>query len=141
MPRERPLTPRHSEVATALGMGVVVTALCRVQARCNCKRFDKSEATTRKAWDACSDGALSPCAGGNAMSASTERSGYSFRHTLTSIMANAGVPVEVRQKFTGHASAEVNQHYTRHEIATLRAAIEKLPALTPSASGGTDCIG
>ena len=54
---------------------------------------------------------------------------HSFRHTLTSIMANAGVPVEVRQKFTGHASAEMNQHYTHHEIATLRAAIEKLPGL------------
>ena len=56
---------------------------------------------------------------------------HSFRHTLTSIMANAGVPLEVRQQFTGHASAEMNQHYTHHEIATLRAAIEKLPALTP----------
>jgi len=44
-------------------------------------------------------------------------------------MANAGVPVEVRQKFTGHASAEMNQTYTHHEIDTLRAAIEKLPAL------------
>jgi integrase len=54
---------------------------------------------------------------------------HSFRHTLTSIMANAGVPVEVRQKFTGHASAEMNQHYTHHEIETLRAAVEKLPAL------------
>ena len=54
---------------------------------------------------------------------------HSFRHTLTSIMANAGVPVEVRQKFTGHASAEMNQHYTHHEIATLRAAVEKLPGL------------
>jgi integrase len=54
---------------------------------------------------------------------------HSFRHTLTSIMANAGVPVEVRQKFTGHASAEMNQHYTHHEIATLRAAVEKLPTL------------
>jgi integrase len=75
------------------------------------------------------------------MSASTERSGYSFRHALTIIMANAGVPVEVRQKFTRHASAEMNQHYNHHEIATLRAAIEKLPALTPPASGGTDCIG
>jgi integrase len=52
---------------------------------------------------------------------------HSFRHTLTSIMANAGVPVEVRQKFTGHASAEMNQHYTHHEIETLRSAIEKLP--------------
>jgi integrase len=54
---------------------------------------------------------------------------HSFRHTLTSIMANAGVPVEVRQKFTGHASAEMNQHYTHHEIATLRDAIAKLPML------------
>jgi integrase len=56
---------------------------------------------------------------------------HSFRHTLTSIMANADVPVEVRQKFTGHASAEMNQHYTHHEIATLRGAIEKLPGLRP----------
>jgi integrase len=54
---------------------------------------------------------------------------HSFRHTLTSIMANAGVPVEVRQKFTGHASAEMNQHYTHHEIETLRAAVEKLPTV------------
>jgi integrase len=54
---------------------------------------------------------------------------HSFRHTHTSIMANAGVPVEVRQKFTGHASAEMNQHYTHHEAATLRAAVQKLPAI------------
>ena len=56
---------------------------------------------------------------------------HSFRHTLTSIMANAGVPVEVRQKFTGHASAEMNVHYTHHEIETLRSAIDKLPTLRP----------
>ncbi len=56
---------------------------------------------------------------------------HSLRHTLTSIMANAGVPVEVRQKFTGHASAEMNQHYTHHEIETLRAAVEKLPQVKP----------
>jgi hypothetical protein len=30
-------------------------------------------------------------------------------------------------KSTGGASAEINQHYTHHEIATLRDAIEKLP--------------
>jgi integrase len=54
---------------------------------------------------------------------------HSFRHTLTNIMANAGVPVEVRQKFTGHASAEMNASYTHHEIETLRSAIGKLPAL------------
>ena len=56
---------------------------------------------------------------------------HSFRHTLTSIMANAGVPVEVRQKFTGHASAEMNAHYTHHEIETLRSAIGKLPTVRP----------
>ena len=54
---------------------------------------------------------------------------HSYRHTLTSIMANAGVPVEVRQKFTGHATAEMNQHYTHHDIATLRAAVEKVPTV------------
>jgi len=54
---------------------------------------------------------------------------HSFRHTLTSIMANAGVPVEVRQKFTGHASAEMNQHYTHHEIATLRSAVSVIPSI------------
>jgi len=43
---------------------------------------------------------------------------------------SAGVPNEVRQKFTGHTSPEMNQHYTHHEIATLRTAIEKLPNLT-----------
>ena len=56
---------------------------------------------------------------------------HSLRHTLVSLMANAGVPVEVRQKFTGHASAKMNQHYTHHEIATLRSAIEKLPEVHP----------
>jgi len=54
---------------------------------------------------------------------------HSLRHTLVTLMANAGVLVEVRQKFTGHASAEMNQHYTHHEIETLRAAVEKLPTL------------
>ncbi|MGH8092278.1 MAG: tyrosine-type recombinase/integrase [Chthoniobacterales bacterium] len=54
---------------------------------------------------------------------------HSFRHTLTSIMANAGVPVEVRQKFTGHASADMNIRYTHHEAETLRSAIGTLPTL------------
>jgi integrase len=40
---------------------------------------------------------------GNAGRTVNSLSFHSFRHTLTSIMANAGVPVEVRQKFTGHS--------------------------------------
>jgi integrase len=55
---------------------------------------------------------------------------HSFRHSLTSIMANAGVPVEVRQKFTGHATADMNIHYTHHDIETLRSAVSKLPSLS-----------
>jgi len=45
-------------------------------------------------------------------------------------MANAGVPVEIRQKFTGHASAEMNQHYTHHESSTLRTAVSVIPSIT-----------
>ena len=54
---------------------------------------------------------------------------HSFGHTLTSIMANAGVPVEVWQKFTGGASPEMNAHYTHHEIEALLSAIGKLPTV------------
>jgi hypothetical protein len=48
--------------------------------------------------------------------------------------------VEVRQKFTGHASAEMNQHYMHHEIATLRAAVEKLPVLGLEKAGTTQAF-
>ena len=55
---------------------------------------------------------------------------HSLRHTFNAALANAGVPVEIRQKLTGHASAEMNAIYTHHELAPLRAAIEKLPVLS-----------
>ena len=54
---------------------------------------------------------------------------HSLRYSFNSALANAGVSQEIRQKLTGHASAEMNQHYTHHEIETLRAAVGKLPAL------------
>jgi integrase len=54
---------------------------------------------------------------------------HSLRHSFISAMANAGVSQEIRQKLTGHASAEMNAIYTHHELAPLRAAVEKLPAL------------
>jgi hypothetical protein len=44
-------------------------------------------------------------------------------------MANAGVSQEIRQKFTGHSSAEVNKMYTHHELEPLRAAIATLPSV------------
>jgi integrase len=54
---------------------------------------------------------------------------HSLRHSFNSALANAGVSQEIRQKLTGHASAEMNTIYTHHELAPLRAAVEKLPAL------------
>jgi integrase len=54
---------------------------------------------------------------------------HSLRHSFNSAMANAGVSQEIRQKLTGHASAEVNKLYTHHELEPLRAAIATLPAI------------
>jgi len=51
---------------------------------------------------------------------------HSLRYSFNSALANAGVPQEIRQKLTGHASVEMNRHYTRHEIETLRDAVGKL---------------
>jgi integrase len=61
--------------------------------------------------------------------ANSSLSFHSLRHSFNSAMANAGVPVEIRQKLTGHASAEMNAIYTHHELEPLRAAVAKLPAL------------
>jgi integrase len=41
---------------------------------------------------------------------------HSLRHGFVSAMANAGVAQELRQKLTGHASAEMNAQYTHHEL-------------------------
>jgi len=54
---------------------------------------------------------------------------HSLRHSFNSIMANAGVSQEVRQKLTGHSSAEMNKRYTHHELEPLRAAIAKIPSV------------
>lgn len=44
-------------------------------------------------------------------------------------MANAGIAQEVRQKLTGHSSAETNTIYTHHELEPLRAAVAAIPSL------------
>lgn len=54
---------------------------------------------------------------------------HSLRHSFNSIMANAGVSQEVRQKLTGHSSPEMNKRYTHHELEPLRAAIGKIPSV------------
>jgi hypothetical protein len=44
-------------------------------------------------------------------------------------MANAGISQEIRQKLTGHTSAETNKVYTHHELESLRAAIAVIPRI------------
>jgi integrase len=54
---------------------------------------------------------------------------HCLRHSFNSAMANAGVSQEIRQKLTGHASADMNKIYTHHELEPLRAAIAMLPSV------------
>jgi integrase len=54
---------------------------------------------------------------------------HSLRHSFNSAMANAGVSQEIRQKLTGHASAEMNTRYTHHELEPLRMAVSTIPNL------------
>jgi integrase len=61
----------------------------------------------------------------------SKRSFHSLRHTFNSILANAGVPQEVRMKLVGHTTASVNSGYTHHEIEMLGEAMKKLPSVLP----------
>jgi integrase len=54
---------------------------------------------------------------------------HSLRHSFNSAMANAGVASELRQKLTGHSSADMNRIYTHHELEPLRAAVAAIPSL------------
>lgn len=54
---------------------------------------------------------------------------HSLRHSFNSMLANAGVSQEIRQKLTGHSSPEINKIYTHHEIEPLRAAINAIPSI------------
>lgn len=54
---------------------------------------------------------------------------HSLRHSFNSALANAGVSQEIRQKLTGHASAEMNRLYTHMELEPLRAAISKISGI------------
>jgi integrase len=55
---------------------------------------------------------------------------HSLRHGFVSAMANAGVSSEIRQKLTGHVSAQMNAQYTHHEIEELRAAVSVIPRIS-----------
>lgn len=59
----------------------------------------------------------------------SRRTFHALRHSFNSAMANAGVSQEVRMKLTGHKTESVNRGYTHHELAPLRAAVDKIPSL------------
>ena len=64
--------------------------------------------------------------GGRSVSALSFRS---LRHSFSSILANAGVSEERRMALVGHASRDMHQKYTHHELERLRDAIALLPRL------------
>jgi integrase len=57
---------------------------------------------------------------------------HSLRHSFNSALSNAGVPIEVRQKLTGHASVEMNLHYSHNNLSVLQEAISRLPSIKPN---------
>lgn len=57
------------------------------------------------------------------------RSFHSLRHSFTSMLANAQVSEEVRQKMTGHTESTTHQLYTHLELKTLRKAVNFIPRL------------
>lgn len=58
-----------------------------------------------------------------------KRSFHSLRHTFTSMLADAGIPAEVRMKLTGQKDSHVHSGYTHHGIGILAEAVSKLPSL------------
>jgi integrase len=52
---------------------------------------------------------------------------HSLRHSFSSILANAGIPEELRMALTGHTTRAVHQHYTHHDLERMRAAVSLLP--------------
>ena len=66
---------------------------------------------------------------------------HSLRHSFNSALANAGVAPEIRAKFTGHASIEMNARYTHLELETLHAALAHVPTIPAAAKGSRKTTG
>jgi len=54
---------------------------------------------------------------------------HSLRRTNVSCLANAGVSEERRMKLAAHATRDIHQGYTHHELAELGKDVARLPAL------------
>lgn len=57
----------------------------------------------------------------------SELSFHSFRHTITSNLADRGISAEVRKVLTGHSSDAVHAGYTHHDLSKLSSAMATLP--------------
>jgi integrase len=55
---------------------------------------------------------------------------HCLRHTATTLLKRAGASDVVAREIIGHKSANVSRIYTHIDVATLRAAIDKMPDLT-----------
>lgn len=56
----------------------------------------------------------------------TGKSFHSLRHGFISAMANAGIAPELRQKLSGHSTADIHRKYTHLELDPLRQAIASI---------------
>jgi integrase len=56
----------------------------------------------------------------------TTKSFHSLRHGFVSALANAGISPELRQKLSGHKSADAHSRYTHLETDTLRKAVNTI---------------
>jgi integrase len=63
------------------------------------------------------------------------RSFHSLRHSFISALANSGVSSELRRKLSGHASEEMHELYTHHELETIRSAVNAIPRLPLAGKG------
>ena len=69
-----------------------------------------------------------PCEIEQAGGIKASRSFHALRHTFASLLAEADVHSDIRQKLTGHATSKIHQRYTHHDEALDRA-VATLPTL------------
>jgi len=55
---------------------------------------------------------------------------HSLRYAFNSALASANVSQEHRRALTGHASDQMNTHYTVDQLEALRKSVNTLPRLT-----------
>ncbi len=55
----------------------------------------------------------------------TDKTYHSFRHTANTMLAEAGIPYEIRKDITGHSSAAMNERYTHRAASTLANALKR----------------